>query len=189
VSISDQKVDLQLDALREYAARRGAEIIEEYIDAAVSGARAKRPALDRLMADARRRRFDGVVIWKLDRLARSVHHLTAVAKEFEALGIDLVVTTQAIDTSTPNGRFLFHTLAAVAELERDLIRERVCAGMQAAKRRGKHVGRRHALRGSDTFRVEQMLREGTSVRAIGRELGVAPSTVRGTIQRLGLGPA
>ena len=106
-----------------------------------AGRKSRRAALHRLLADARRRRFDVVACVKLDRLARSVRHLTSLAAEFEALGIDLLVLDQAIDTSTPTGRLLFHVLGSIAEFERDLIRERVTAGMQAAKRRGQRFGR------------------------------------------------
>lgn len=105
------------------------------MDHGVSGAKDRRPALDRLMADARRCRFDVVACAKFDRLARSVHHLISLAREFEALKIDLIAPDQAIDTSTPAGRLLFHVLGSIAEFERDLIRERTVAGMRAAKRR------------------------------------------------------
>ncbi len=186
VSTSEQTVEPQTHALREYAHARGLEVIEEYVDHGVSGARDRRPALDRLLADARRRRFDLVAVTKLDRLARSVRHLTTLAAEFEALGVDLVVLDQSIDTSTPAGRFLFNTLGAVAELERDLIRERTRAGLAAAKRRGRKLGRKPSVRGSDTFTIERGLGEGRSVRSLAQELGVDPHTVRRTIQRLGL---
>ena len=104
VSTADQTVDPQVDVLREYARNRGRTVVEEYLDEGISGARDRRPALDRLMADARRRRFDLLAIVKLDRLARSVRHLTALAAELDALGVDLVVLDQAIDTSTPAGK-------------------------------------------------------------------------------------
>ena len=141
VSTCDQTVAPQLDALRAYAGARQLEIVGEFVDLGVSGAKARRPALDDLLDRAKRRAFDAVVCVKLDRLARSVRHLTALAAEFEALGIDLVVVDQQIDTSTPAGRFLFNTLGAVAELERDLIRERVQAGIRSARKRGVEFGR------------------------------------------------
>ncbi len=140
VSTLEQRPEIQRDALRSYAQSRGLEIVGEYVDHGVSGARDRRPALDSMLADARRRRFDAVACVKLDRLARSVRHLTTLASELEALGIDLVVLDQAIDTSTPAGRLLFNVLGSIAEFERDLARERTAAGMRAAKRRGMHVG-------------------------------------------------
>ena len=134
VSTTDQHPEIQIHALRSYAAARGLVVVGEHVDHGVSGAKDRRPALDRLLADARRRRFDVLAVTKLDRLARSVHHLTSLGREFEALGIDLVVLDQAIDTSTPAGRLLFHVLGSIAEFERDLIRERTSAGMKAARR-------------------------------------------------------
>ena len=190
VSTAEQTVDPQLDALREYARARGLEVIEEFVDQGISGAKDRRPALDRLLKDARRRRFDLMACVKLDRLARSVRHLTTLAGEFEALGVGLVVLDQAIDTTTPSGRLLFHVLGAIAEFERDLIRERTRAGMRAARRRGKRIGRPRAISGSATFALERALSEGRSVRSLARELGVSRATVTAEARRLGLtGPA
>ncbi len=186
VSTSDQHPDCQLGPLRQYAAARGLEIVEAYVDHGVSGAKARRPALDRLMADARRRRFDGLVAVKLDRLARSVHHLTTLGQEFADLGIDLIAVDQAIDTSTPAGRLLFHVLGSIAEFERDLIRERTAAGMAAAKRRGARIGRPRAMRAVTALRLEQLVEAGHSQRAIAELLAVGKSTVARELARLGL---
>lgn len=176
VSTSEQRPEIQLHSLREYAAARGFEIAEEFVDHGVSGSKAHRPALDRMLADARRRRFDAVACVKLDRLARSVHHLTGMGQELSALGVDLIVLDQAIDTSTPAGKLLFHVLGSIAEFERDLIRERTRAGLAAAKRRGVRLGRRRALRGSATYELERLAERGLSCRAIARELGCSPAT-------------
>ena len=113
---------------------------------------------------------------KLDRLARSVRHLTTLAGEFEALGVGLVVLDQAIDTTTPSGRLLFNVLGSIAEFERDLIRERTVAGIRAARRRGKRIGRPrvHVPR----ERARALLRDGKSVSSVARELGVARSTLQ-----------
>ena len=184
VSTTDQHPEIQLHALRSYAEARGLEIAQEYVDHGVSGAKSRRPALDRLLADARRRRFDVVACVKLDRLARSVRHLTGMAAELEALGIDLVVLDQGIDTTTPAGKLMFHVLGAIAEFEADLIRDRTRAGLAAARRLGKRLGRPRAIRGSDSFRMERLLAEGKSLRAIARALGVAASTVKAEAERL-----
>ncbi len=176
VSTLEQRPEIQRDALRSYAHSRGLEIVGEYVDHGVSGARDRRPALDSMLADARRRRFDAVACVKLDRLARSVRHLTTLASELEALGIDLVVLDQAIDTSTPAGRLLFNVLGSIAEFERDLARERTAAGMQAAKRRGRHVGRPRAA--VDRVALVSAIRAGASVSEHARALGVSRATAR-----------
>ncbi len=186
VSTTDQHPEVQLHALREYTRARGLEVVEEFVDQGVSGAKDRRPALDRLLKDAQRRRFDLVACVKLDRLARSVRHLTTLAAEFEALGIGLVVLDQAIDTTTPSGRLLFHVLGAIAEFERDLIRERTAAGMRAARRRGKRIGRPRAITGSASFALERGLAEGRSIRFIAGDLGVSRATVAAEVRRLGL---
>ena len=184
VSTIEQRPDVHLGPLREYARARGREVAGEYVDHGVSGANTRRPALDRLLADARRRRFDAVVCVKLDRLARSVHHLTTLGQEMAALGIDLVVLDQAIDTSTPAGKLLFHVLGSIAEFERDLIRERTRAGLAAARRRGARIGRPRAIRGTDTYTMERRLRDGASLGQVARELGVAKTTVAREAARL-----
>lgn len=176
VSTDDQTVEGQLDALRTYAAARGG-VVTEYVDAGVSGARDRRPALDRLVADARRRRVDVVAVTKLDRLARSVRHLTTLVAELEAVGVDLVVLDQGLDTTTPVGRLMFHVLGAIAEFERDLIRERTRAGLAVARRRGKLIGRRPALQGEALARARRLLGAGRSVRYVAALLGVSKSTV------------
>jgi DNA invertase Pin-like site-specific DNA recombinase len=184
VSTTDQHVEPQLHALRAYAEARGLELAGEYVDNGVSGARDRRAALDRLLADARRRRFDALAVTKLDRLARSVRHLTTLAAELEALGIDLVVLDQAIDTSTPAGRLLFHVLGSIAEFERDLIRERVGAGIAGAKRRGVRLGRPSALTAEAAQRVARLYGCGQSARAIAKLLGVGKDVVAREVARV-----
>ena len=141
VSTKEQHPEAQLGPLREYAESRGFDVVGEFVDHGISGAKNSRPALDSMLAAARRRDLDVIVIAKLDRLARSVRHLVNVAEELQALGVDLVVRDQAIDTSTPTGRLLFHVLGSIAEFERDLIRERTQAGLELARKRGKRFGR------------------------------------------------
>lgn len=175
VSTADQEPANQLLPLQAFAEARG-WTVTEYVDHGVSGARDRRPALDALLGTARARRVDIVVVTKLDRLARSTRHLVNVSAELQALGVDLVVTEQAIDTTTPTGRLLFHVLAAIAEFERDLIRERVVAGLRRARAQGRRLGRprRHHV---DATRALALLGEGRSLRATARALGVHPQAV------------
>ncbi len=183
VSTNDQHPEVQLHALREYAKARGLEVVREYVDHGVSGTRDRRPALDALLADAKRRRFDAVAAVKLDRVARSVQHLTAMCADWEALGIDLIVIDQGIDTSTPSGRFLFHCLGAVAELEGALIRERTKAGLAAARRRGvKLGGRKPVLDRKGRERVKRLRQAGKSVREIAELVGVSVGTAHAAVK-------
>jgi DNA invertase Pin-like site-specific DNA recombinase len=140
VSSSDQHTETQLCDLRPLAKARGYEIVGEYTDT-ISGAKAKRPGLDRLMADARRGRFDGVLLWSFDRMARSVKHFLEVLDELNHLNIALVSFRENIDTSGPLGRAMIVIVAAISELERSLIVERVRAGMRRARLEGRQIGR------------------------------------------------
>jgi DNA invertase Pin-like site-specific DNA recombinase len=183
VSTNDQTVAPQVEALRSYGSARGLQVVGEFVDEGVSGSKDRRPALDEMLAAAHRREFDAVACVKLDRLARSVRHLTTLAAEFEALGVDLVVVDQQIDTSTPSGRFLFHTLGAVAELERDLIRERVAAGIKSARKRGVRFGRPSVLDDGQRARARRLRAAGHSIRAIAKILGVSKSAVSRELSR------
>ena len=184
VSTTDQHVEPQLHALRQCAEARGLAIAGEYVDHGQSGAKSRRPALDRLIADARRRKLDAVACTKLDRLARSVRHLTVMAGELESLGVDLVVLDQAIDTCTPSGRLLFHVLGSIAEFERDLIRERTRAGLAAARRRGVRMGRPEALDADRRARLHRLLASGQPQRRIAELLGISKGTVAREVGRL-----
>lgn len=169
VSTHDQKLDPQLDALRAFCGARG-WALQEFTDFGLSGAKRDRPGLDALLAAARARRIDVVVATRLDRLARSLHQLVAMAEEFRVLGVELVVTDQQIDTTTPTGRLLFHVLSALAEFERELIRERVLAGLRYARQRGRHLGRPRLHRIDPALALALHAR-GFSLRAIGKALG------------------
>jgi DNA invertase Pin-like site-specific DNA recombinase len=175
VSTTDQSPENQLDVLRTYSAARNWSAFE-FTDHGVSGAKASRPALDALLAAVRARKVDVLACTKLDRLARSTHHLVTLGKELETLGVDLVVLDQAIDTTTPAGRLLFHVLAAIAEFERDLIRERVVAGIRRARAQGRKLGRprRYHVTADE---ARELLGDGLSLRAVARALHVHPSAV------------
>jgi len=173
-STVEQRQDLQLDELRESVIHRGWVISNEYTDI-VSGSKDRRPGLDRLMQDARRRRFDVVAVWRLDRLGRSVLHLLRSLEEFDHLGIDFISLHEALDTSTPQGRLLFVIIGGVAQMERELIRERTVSGLRAARRRGVHLGRKEVT--VDTALMLDLRQRGFSLRAIGHQLGVPKDTV------------
>jgi len=128
-TLNGQDPQLQTRELREYADRRGWKLAGEYVDIGISGSKEKRPQLDRLMADAHKRKFDVVCVWRFDRFARSVSHLLKALETFKALGIDFVSYSEQMDTSTPAGKMVFTVLGAVAELERSLIVERVIGSL------------------------------------------------------------
>jgi DNA invertase Pin-like site-specific DNA recombinase len=172
VSTNDQDTGLQETELREYVESRGWSCTV-YRDQGQSGAKSERPALTALMNDLRKRKADVVVVWALDRLARSLKHLLTIAEECRLLGVDLVSLRQNIDTTLPAGRLTFAVLGAVAEFEREMLRERVKAGMAQARRAGKRVGR-PALRHFSAQELErmQLLRtQGTSIRKLATFFG------------------
>jgi DNA invertase Pin-like site-specific DNA recombinase len=141
VSTPEQKPDLQYDGLRGYAARAGLEVVQDFLDVAVSGRREGRPQLNALMSAVRNREIDCVLVWKFDRFARSTRHLLAALEEFDHLGVRFISVQDQIDTDSPMGRAMFTIIGAMAELESSLISERVTAGMKAAEARGRHLGR------------------------------------------------
>jgi DNA invertase Pin-like site-specific DNA recombinase len=140
-TLNGQNPETQLLELREYASRRGWEVIGEYVDAGVSGSKDSRPSLNRMMSHAHQRRFDGIVVWKLDRFGRSLKHLVTAISELEALGVTFVSLKDNWDLSTPSGRLMFQIVGAMAEFERELIRERIRAGMRRRKLEGYVLGR------------------------------------------------
>jgi DNA invertase Pin-like site-specific DNA recombinase len=170
---------MQTRELREYAERRGWTVAGEYVDVGISGTKEKRPELDRLMADAHRRRFDVVAVWKFDRFARSVSHLLRALDTFRVLGIEFVSLSESLDTATPAGRMVFTVLGAVAELERSLIVERVKAGLRNARAKGKRLGRPRVA--VDAARITRLRSQGRTVREIAGELGYSRSLVHKTL--------
>jgi DNA invertase Pin-like site-specific DNA recombinase len=142
---NNQDPEMQLAELREYAERRGWQITEEYSDQGVSGSKESRPALNRLMADACRRRFDSILVWKIDRFGRSLKHLVNSLAELAALGVAFISLRDNLDLSTPSGRLMFQIIGAMAEFERALIQERVRTGVRNARAKGKRLGRPESL--------------------------------------------
>jgi DNA invertase Pin-like site-specific DNA recombinase len=172
-----QHPEMQLRELREYCGRRGWTLAAEYIDNGISGAKETRPELDKLMADAGRRRFDAVVVWKFDRFARSVTHLLRALDTFRALGVEFVSLSESLDTATPAGRMVFTVLGAVAELERSLIAERVRGGLRNARAKGTKLGRPRAT--VDGARISALRAQGLTWEKICEITGLT----RGTAQR------
>jgi DNA invertase Pin-like site-specific DNA recombinase len=170
VSTDGQDTEMQESELKEYCARRGWEAIL-YRDRGHSGAKQDRPALNSLLSDLRKRKVDIVLVWSLDRLARSLKQLLTISEECRSLGVDLVSLRQAIDTTLPAGRLTFQILGAVAEFERELLRDRVKSGMAQARRAGKRIGR-PALRNfgpAELERIRSMRMQGASVRRLAKD--------------------
>jgi len=174
-----QNPEMQLCELREYCDRRGWQIFREYVDVGISGSKEKRPELDRLMADAHRRQFDVLVVWKFDRFARSVSHLLRALETFKALGVEFVSLSEAVDTSTAMGKMIFTILGSVAELERSLIVERVRAGIRNAKAKGRRLGRPRRV--VDAGRIAHMRDQGRPWREIARALGIGVATAHARV--------
>jgi DNA invertase Pin-like site-specific DNA recombinase len=172
-STGQQDPEMQLRELREYAKHRGLTIIGEYIDK-MTGSKESRPALNRLMADASRRKFDAVLVWKLDRFGRSLRHLVNALAELEALGLSFISLRDNLDLSTPSGRLMFQIIGAMAEFERSLIQERVKAGLRNAKAKGQRLGRPRA--DIDKAEVLAMRNAGASWRTIAKKLGIGLGT-------------
>lgn len=179
-----QDPTMQTRELKEYCERRGWQLAGEYVDLGISGAKERRPQLDRLMSDAHRRKFDAVVCWRFDRFARSVSHLLRALETFKALGVEFVSLSEQVDTSTPTGKMVFTVLGAVAELERSLIAERVRAGLRNARAKGRKLGRPSKVR-PNVAHIARLRDGGASWKAIERELGVSRRTARRLVQRVG----
>jgi DNA invertase Pin-like site-specific DNA recombinase len=177
VSTRDQKCRQQIREVRAYVQARGWKIAGEYIDWAQSGKKTTRPEMDRLMADARQRKVDAIVVNKIDRWGRSMIHFVSSVQELHALGVRFLATSQGIDTdeSNPTGRLLMNILACFAEFERELISERTIAGLVEARKKG-HFGGRPAV-AFDMAEARRLRRRGQSLREIARAMGVSPATV------------
>ena len=189
VSTADQNANLQLDQLRDYAAKRNFTVYREYVDQ-ITGlveSRKKHTAYDELLKDAQMLRFQVVICWKFDRFARSLVALLQALKIFEALHIDFISVTQAIDTTTPMGRFFFSLVGAFAEFERDLISERSKIGIESARSRGVVFGRPRVA--EVDARIQQLREEGLGINAIARKVKRSPAGVLRILRRFGLAAA
>jgi DNA invertase Pin-like site-specific DNA recombinase len=171
-----QDVTLQTRELENFVTARAWSLVDSYLDVGVSGSKDRRPQLDRLMADAHRRRFDVVCVWRFDRFARSVSHLLRALETFNALGIAFVSLSEQMDTTTPTGKMIFTVLGAVAELERSLIVERVKAGLRNARAKGKRLGRPRKI--VDAAKIATLRAQGRSWRKIARVMECSAKTCR-----------
>jgi DNA invertase Pin-like site-specific DNA recombinase len=169
-----QDAEVQLRELRAYAASREWAVTENYIDTA-TGSKQSRPGLNRLMADAAQRQFDAVLVWKLDRFGRSLRHLVNALAELEALGVGFISLRDNLDLGTPSGRLMFQIVGAMAEFERSLIQERVCAGLRNAKAKGRRLGRPRVV--VDKAEILALRDSGESWRTIATKLGIGLGTV------------
>jgi putative DNA-invertase from lambdoid prophage Rac len=172
-SNGQQDPEMELRELREYARLRGWLVAQEYVDR-ISGSKDSRPELNRLMADAHSRKFDAVLVWKIDRWGRSLKHLVTSLADLDAYGVAFVSLSDNLDLSTPAGRLMMQLLGAMSEFERSLIQERVKAGMRNAKAKGQRLGRPRS--GADENEVHAMCEAGASWRAIAKKLGVGLGT-------------
>jgi DNA invertase Pin-like site-specific DNA recombinase len=173
---------MQLRELREYADRRGWQVVEEYVDHGVSGSRESRPALNRLMRDAHLRWFDAVVCWKIDRFGRSLKHLVNSLEDLAAYGVAFVSLRDNLDLSTPSGRLMFQIIGAMSEFERALIQERVRSGLRNARAKGKRLGRPRVL--VNPSKVAALRAEGLSWEKVAARLGIGVGTACRALQRL-----
>jgi len=180
VSTTDQEPENQLMEVRRYVEARGFSAPQlgvmpiEYVDRGVSGAKDRRPALDQLVADAKRRKFDVLVVWRLDRLGRNLRHLILLIDELQQLGIAFASLHEGIDATTPAGRLQLHILGAIAEFERARIQERVCAGLARARSQGKRLGRPRARVTPDGLTAVA----GLSIRHAAAKLAVSTATLK-----------
>jgi DNA invertase Pin-like site-specific DNA recombinase len=175
VSTPDQHVESQLYDLRELAAQRGFEIVHEYEDRGISGTKARRPGLDALMADARRKRFSVVLVAAFDRVARSTKHFLQLIDELDSLGVVFLSRRENIDTSGPMGRLFLTLISSIAELESDLIRERVRAGMRRARLEGRQIGRARLDINREQVVIDR--REGMSLTLVARKHSISRASV------------
>jgi DNA invertase Pin-like site-specific DNA recombinase len=184
VSTNDQSVQMQTLDLKRYCDQRGFEVFKEYCDQGVSGTKDRRPALDELVADAKKMKFDVVLVWRFDRFARSTKHLITALEEFRHLGIEFISYQENIDTSSPLGKAMFTIVSAISELERNILLERVRAGLRRARENGVILGRPKKLN-LNVEEIKEMRKKGLSFRQIGKLIKVSPALVHKTLASQG----
>ena len=179
VSTDKQTCDNQLIELRAVAERCGYTIVQEFVDSGISGAkgRADRPALDAMMKAANQRKFDMIMVWSIDRLGRSLQNLVELLNDLQSMRVDLMFLQQGMDTSTSSGRMMFSIFGALAEFERNLIRERVVAGQNRAKARGVKMGRPSNMTDGLRSAIQLLRQNGMGIKQIAKEVGVGVGTV------------
>ena len=183
VSTDRQSTESQLNTLREYIEKREWNLFKEYIDEGFTGSNTKRPAFKEMMADAKKRRFDVLLVYKLDRLSRSLKDLIITLDDLKSTGIDFVSYDNSLDTTTPTGRLIFHVVGSVAEFEREIIKERVKSGLENARRKGKRLGR-PPVSSALVEEAKRLRSQGMPYRKIGLLLGIPESTVRANIKNI-----
>lgn len=174
VSTSDQNCEMQLRDLRGMASQRGLEIVKEFIDAGQSGAKRTRPALDEMLRDAKRGKFRVLLVWRLDRLGRSLGHLVQLLEDFRVSNVELVSYSEGLDFSSATGKLMYQIIGAFAEFEREAIRERVRAGVATARAKGKILGRPRNNASGD--QIQALLAAGKTTAEISQELGISQAT-------------
>jgi len=182
VSTKEQKSDLQLDSMKKFCEFKGWDDTKLFLDHGVSGSTESRPALNDMMSQVRAKEFDVVLVWKFDRLGRSTIHLVKTFEEFGNLGVNFVSVSENIDTTTSTGKLVFSIMASLAEFERERLIERVQAGMESAKKRGVHCGRKRTV---DYDKVFELREAGESNRSIAKNLGIHEATVRKILKKAG----
>ena len=181
VSTKEQSTDMQKRDLRRYAEQREFTVTEEFEDIGVSGSKDSRPALNRMLADARKRKFDIILVWRFDRFARSTKQLILALEEFKGLGIRFISYQENLDLGSPTGELMFTMISAMAQFERSLIQERVKAGLETARAKGKTLGRPKATPTPEE--VKALRAAGKSIRDIAKTFGIAKTTVERILAR------
>lgn len=188
ISTNDkQDVSMQVREFEEFCRSRNWYVVDQYIDSGISGSRERRPQLDRLLADARKRKFDAVLVYRFDRFARSMRQLVNALGEFQSLGIEFISLHEGIDTSTPNGRLIFGIMASIAEFERELIRDRVRSGIQNARAKGKRLGRPRVH--VNPAQIANLRRQDRSWSEICTETGLSAGVVKRAFYSLSKNPS
>ena len=172
--------DMQLNDLERYSRERGLDVFKVYEDNGVSGTKETRPALNELMNDAKKKKFNMVLVWRFDRFARSTKHLVTALHEFKHLGIDFISFQENIDTSSPLGEAIFTIISAMSTLERDIIAERVKGGLRKARAKGKRLGRPKNI--VDTDKIIEYRKQNKSIRQIASELSLSKGAVQRTLE-------